>query len=187
MSTVILLTLSLALLWSTTGRWEWVGPGDDESTKLEQMNQREAAFDAVVVNVSIQFISGDSIIPADLLGLIESKHWINISSLILRIVAQEGSQCQKLTTYLHFYFLWQILYVGYIENLVVKYLSFTFTSQLGQYIWLAFHFPDSLMIWWGSLLMSYCWIIFSFVIVIRPNLASAQADSVLKYSSKISS
>ena len=155
------------------------------------MCQREAAFPAVVVNVSIQFISGDCIIPADLLGLIESKHWINISSLTLRIVAQEGSQCHSRLHICTFIFFenntWQILYVGYIENLVVKYLSFTFTSQLGQYIWLAFHFPDSLMIWWGSSLMSYCWIIFSFVIVIRPNLASAQADSVLKYSSKISS
>jgi len=55
-----------------------------------------------------------------------------------------------------------------------------FTLQLGQYminISLSRQSYD---------MMRYCWIKFSFVILIRPNQASAQTDSVLNYLSKIS-
>ena len=104
-----------------------------------------------------------------LLGLIESKHWIHISSLTLRIVAQEGSQCQKLTTYLHFYFLWKQYMTNFVCGLYRKFCGKIFFLHIYIITWTThdYHFTFQTVLWYDethhwwvimldNLLICYC-------------------------------
>ena len=111
-----------------TGGW-WLDRTGTHASKRSRLP-------AVVVSMSIQFINRDFVIPVDSSWLywdwlsqnIESTfplwHW----ELLHRKEVNVKSWLHICTFIFFENNTWQILYVGYTENFVVKYFSFTFTS-----------------------------------------------------------